>query len=148
MNSRRITPGVLIFLAGGVAVCGLVGCGGGGLSTYSAGGKVTFPDGTPLAGGWVEFQPVNSEHAVSARGEIQADGTFELGTNEPGDGAIEGEHRALVTPPPFQGDRDEMTSVPETIDRKFQQFDTSGLKFTVTAGGDNHFEIQVTRPGQ
>ena len=125
-----------------------LGCDKGELPTYPVRGKVTFPDGTPLEGGRVEFEPVDSAHHVSARGVIASDGTFRLGTFKPGDGALEGEHRAIVMPPLPVGDRDEMKSLPVTIDPRFQRFDSSGLKFTVSKSGDNDFHIQVTRPGQ
>ena len=118
------------------------------MPTYPARGKVTFPDGTRLEGGRVEFEPVASKHRVSARAVIQPDGTFELGTFRPGDGALEGEHRAIVMPPLPIGDLDEMKSLPMTIDPRFQRFDSSGLKFTVNRNGDNEFHIQVARPGQ
>ncbi len=78
----------------------LVGCGSGGVRTYPVGGTVTFPDGTPLAGGLVQFRSVTGEHRVGARGAIQEDGSYQLGTFESGDGVVEGDHEALVTPPP------------------------------------------------
>ena len=124
----------------------LAGCSGQ-VPTYKAGGKVTLPDGTPMNSGHVEFRPVDSEHLVSARGTIQADGTFELSTFETGDGAIEGEHQVLVrpmhlgggTPPPGMP-----VFKPVQIDKRFADFSTSGLRFTVTRDtAKNHFEIQV-----
>lgn len=147
MKARMLTCVLPVWLAFAVGVGMLGGCGSGHPPTYRAGGKVTFADGRPLPGGWVEFQPVDSQHRVSARGEIQPDGTFELGTFGPRAGAIEGEHRALVTPPPLQGDRDDMKSVPLVIDPRFQRFETSGLKYTVTrSASENRFQIQVTPP--
>lgn len=126
----------------------LAGCGGGPLPTYEAGGTVTFPDGKPLSGGWVEFQPVEAPLSVGARGEIQPDGTFRLGTFESGDGAIEGEHRALVVPPLPEGDRDETPTPRWIIDPRFFRVETSGLRFTVSQDASkNQFHIEVTRPG-
>ena len=126
----------------------MAGCGGQPLPTYEAGGKVAFANGTPLRGGWVEFQPADTSHNVSARGEIQSDGTFRLGTFSPGDGAIEGEHRVLVVPPLPEGDRDE-TPIPRwIIDPKYFRFETSGLRFRVDRDeSKNRFEIRVTPPG-
>lgn len=141
--SRQVTSLIVAAL-----VMVVPGCGEDGVPTYPARGKVTFPDGTPLEGGRVEFEPVASEHRVSARAVIQPDGAFELGTFQPGDGALEGEHRAIVMPPLPIGDREGMKSLPLMIDPRFQRFDTSGLKFTVTRDSDNEFNIQVTSPGQ
>ena len=135
-------------LIGAALLIVAAGCGEDGVPTYPAHGKVTFPDGTPLEGGRVEFEPVASEHRVSARAVIQPDGAFELGTFQPGDGALEGEYRAIVMPPLPIGDREGMKSLPVMIDPRFQRFDTSGLKFTVTRDGDSEFHIQVARPGQ
>ena len=118
------------------------------MPTYPVRGKVTFPDGTPLEGGRVEFELVSSKHRVSARGVIRPDGSFELGTFQPGDGALAGEHRAIVMPPLPIGDRDGVDSLPVIIDPHFQRFDSSGLKFTVTPDGDNEFHIPVFGPGQ
>ena len=100
MMSHRSLMGVVLM---GMASIALVGCGGGPVPTYRAGGKVVFPDGKPMQGGNVEFRAVNKTPAGDnpvARGEIQSDGTFELSTFRPGDGAVEGEHLALVVPPP------------------------------------------------
>jgi hypothetical protein len=123
-----------------------VGCGGRKLPTYPARGKVVFADGTPLAGGTVEFCPVESEKAVTARGQIQLDGSFGLGTFQLDDGAIEGEHRVLVCPAPPK--RFGLASDPKlALDLRFTQFDTSGLKFTVTRDpGRNRFILQVDHP--
>ena len=132
-----------------LAACGLLlaGCGGQPLPTYPAGGKVVFPDGTPLTGGWVEFQPVQAAKPVGARGEIQPDGTFRLSTFAAGDGAVEGEHRALVQPPLQGPDVEAAFFAPPIIDPRLRDFETSGLKFTVTRSrAKNHFEIQVQRP--
>ena len=137
-------------------LCMLIGgCGGGGpVPTYQVKGTVTFPNGTPLPGGLVEFKAVSSEHNISARGHIQPDGTFEMETFTLADGAIEGDHLVAVMPPEPQGmrDRDAMgltpPVIPEIIDRKFSRFETSGIKFTVTRDpAKNQLHIQVTRPG-
>ena len=141
---------LLYFPVSSIAILwiGVLGCGEVKVQTYPVYGKVTFPDGTPLQGGRVELEPVNTSHHGSSRGVIQSDGTFQLGTFKPGDGALEGEYRAIVIPPlPFI-EPEERNSMPLIIDQRFQQFETSGLKFTVTSDGDNEFHIQVARPGQ
>lgn len=134
----------------------ICGCGDGRLETYLVKGRVTFTDGAPLPRGTIEFQPalqaVNAKSAdptgrVGARGAINEDGTFEMSTFEPGDGAIEGKHRVLVTAglPPGPIDPFAPNSKP-LIHARFQRFETSGLEFTVTPDGENDFEITVERP--
>ena len=123
------------------------GCGGGARPLYRGGGKVAFADGKPLAGGWVELKPVGSDLKTSSRGQIQEDGTFELSTFEPGDGAYEGEYLVAVVPPPSVNPN-KMQFPPPAIHPKFSRFETSGFKFTVSPdAAKNQFAILVTRPG-
>ena len=127
----------------------LVGCGSG-ARTYPAGGRVTFPDGSPLDGGAVEFRSLDTDPSVSARGMINADGTFSLTTYESDDGAVEGKHQALIVPKRPDGHRWEelrFSGQPPPFDPRFQRFDTSGLTFTVTRQhSENDFHITVERP--
>jgi hypothetical protein len=87
------------------AVAALVaaGCGGGPDTPYPVQGTV-YLDEEPareLAGGTVTFN--STELHKSASGEIQADGTYRLGTLKPGDGAIPGKYQVTVSPPEKAG---------------------------------------------
>jgi hypothetical protein len=125
------------------------GCGESGATAYRAGGKVVFADGAPLTVGNVEFRPTGMEPAVSARGRIHPDGTFQLSTFKSGDGALEGEHQAMVSMPPFLGAPSQPGAASPTIDPRFTRFETSGLKFTVTKdAAKNQFVIEVARPSK
>ena len=135
------------------AACCLVmgcffGCDSGDLPVYAVKGRVTFPDGTPVGAGWVEFRPVETPRPVVSRGEIQADGTFELSTFKPGDGVIKGRHRAIVRPKMLFMKK-ERTEVPAVaIDPRFGSYDTSGLEFTVSENpAENEFTLVVEPPG-
>jgi hypothetical protein len=121
---------------------GASGCGGPRL--YPVQGRVLFPDGTPLKGGWVVFEPVEATDDVSARGRIQSDGTFRLGTVRDDDGAVAGRHRVLVVPP-LPPKLDERNPPPPPIHARFRSFDTSNLAFVVKPG-PNEFEIRVEKP--
>ncbi len=138
-----IGPGAVILLA--VVVAAVSGCGDSDrLSTYDVQGKVTFPDGSPLEGGQITFQSV--EHGLSATGEIRSDGTFELTTYEPGDGAVAGLHRvAVMAAIPRNVDTDE-GGYRSPIQSRFQDTLSSGLEFTVTEDGPNDASIKVDRP--
>jgi len=141
MRTARIWP------AWGLVLPLAFGCGEGHPPTYPAGGTVTFPDGKLLSGGWVEFQPIEAPQAVSARGAIEPDGTFRLGTFSPDDGALEGRHRVLVVPPTPAVDIDAVEEIPEVIDPRYRRFETSGLQFVVTRDpARNRFAITVERP--
>jgi hypothetical protein len=120
---------------------GVAGCGGRRL--YPVQGKVVFQDGTPLTGGLVVFEAVDPAAKVCASGPIRDDGTFRLGTDKEGDGAVAGRHRVLVVPPvpPKLQER----NPPTPIHPRFQHFDTSKLEFTVVPG-PNEFTIVVEKP--
>lgn len=129
----------------------LAACSNGGVATYRTGGKVVFTDGKPLTGGVVEFRAVGGQNRVTARGPIQPDGSFRLSTFRNNDGAVEGEHSALVCPPqPVQEPGTPvLKNIPLIIDPRFTRFETSGLKFTVTNDpAKNEFTLQVEPPRQ
>ncbi len=116
------------------------------LPTYPATGTVQWEDGTPVAGGgdaFVVFESV--ERKVTATGAIHADGTFEVGTYEPEDGAVEGRHRVSVTPPTAEGDPDSQRPA-ASFPAKYRNLDTSGLEVKVTLKGENHFTLVLTGP--
>src|SRR5262245_37867126 len=78
----------------------LIGATGFGNQTYfPVTGKVRHKDGTPVTAGLVIFEPVNQK--IGARGEIHADGSYQMGTKTSSDGALEGDYKVLVAPPPL-----------------------------------------------
>jgi hypothetical protein len=80
-----------------VVLLPLAGCGG---NQAPVTGKLTHK-GVPVRGGTVFFSPVGADDTAGkpASAEVQADGTFALGTNQPGDGAVVGRHRVTYSPP-------------------------------------------------
>lgn len=122
----------------------LLGCGRSGHSTYPAGGRVRFADGSPLTTGWVEFESRTLSPPLTARGAIQPDGTFRLGTYAVGDGAVEGPHRAIVSVPVSNEAADHPDGSQRVLDAKYGDFEKSGLEFEVARdGARNQFEIVV-----
>jgi hypothetical protein len=127
----------------------LLGCGKG-EATYPVTGKVTYPDGTPLVNAQVSFE--STTKPISAVGRTDASGVYKLTTYKPEDGAIRGEHRIAVLPPPQptpehddeSGKPLEYKQVPPPIDAKYLRFDTSGLTCTVDKAMT--FDITVTKP--
>jgi hypothetical protein len=145
MNTFRFHVRTII---GSLIILTLLGCGGK-QTTYRAGGKVKYGDGTPVTTGWVSFRSLNAEKEnVVARGAIQTDGTFELTTFKPGDGAVEGRHRAMVM---ALNPRNERTGAsgpppPPLVSSRYSNYETSGLEFTVTdSPSQNRFEIVVAK---
>lgn len=144
---RKRTAFRLVLAVGAVALA--AGCGEDHPPTYPVRGRVTYADGTPLARGWIELEPVSRVPAVTARGQIQADGTFELTTFESGDGAVAGKHRAAVVVPLPEGAGDDPRALELAIDPRFNSFETSGLEFAVSSEVDeNRLDVIVARLGE
>ncbi len=129
------------------------GCSDSNPPTYPASGKVSLTDGTPLSGGQIAFQLKNDPAAATAQARIAPDGTFQLGTYQQTDGALEGTHGVLVIPPraprtpaweaEMQQGRSSSAATLQ-IDHRYFGFDTSPLIFTVTSDASkNHFDIRL-----
>lgn len=114
--------------------------------TAPARGTVTF-QGKPLAFGSVMFQPVGGQ---PARGVIQPDGSFELSTYVPGDGAAVGAHRVRITC--YEGQNPQVLAANPGIEptlgkalipEKYALLDTSSLTATVAPSRTNEFEFEL-----
>lgn len=133
MNATGLSCGALCALL-------LAGCGS---NFYTVKGKVVFPDGKPMEGGWVNFEKFESGITHSADSPVQPDGTFELRTVKPGDGVPPGKYRVLVKAQELtlaEGQR----RTPR-IHPKYESFDTSGIEVTVEPK-TNFVTINVTKP--
>jgi hypothetical protein len=113
-------------------------------TTYIVHGMVVYPDGKPLTKGTVEFEAVDEERPITASSEIEADGTFQLGTFAPKDGAIPGrQHIAVITDAEIgtEAERPEFLP-PAVVASRFSEFKTSGLE-TVVEPRMNNVLIEV-----
>jgi hypothetical protein len=119
-------------------IIAIAGCGRG---LHPVQGKVTLPDGTPVAGAMVEFEGEEGNKDITPRGDVQADGSYRLGTYKPGDGAPAGKYRVLVVPPPMVNAE---APNPSPFNARFSDFNASGLEFEVKPG-KNEFSITVTK---
>lgn len=130
-----------------VGLLSFTGCGSGMPTTYPVHGEVVFADGSPLKGGRVEFRIEPEEgKRINARGEIAVDGTFKLTTFSPNDGALAGEHEVVIVPIASLISIGEQPPPPEPIDPKYGRYETSGLKFRVEPGQENHCVFTVSPP--
>jgi hypothetical protein len=115
---------------------------GGGPALYPVRGKVVYEDGSPMPEGFVVAEMKDGDTVVMMRGEIHPDGTFQLGSLRPGDGARPGKYRVLVT---GRARAPAEEHLPPVIDTKFQSFETSGLEVEVRKA-PNDFTFKVTKP--
>jgi hypothetical protein len=125
-----------------VAISLLLGIAGCGPGLHPVRGKVTLPNGKPAAGSQVVFEGGPVGTTISARGDVREDGSYELGTFEPGDGVVPGTYRVQVNPPPMVNAE---AAAASPFNPKYSSFATSGLEFEVKRGGKNEYPIQVTR---
>jgi len=96
MNRKPRTLYNVAAAAGLAALALAAGCGKGELPTAPVSGTVTF-NGQPLTSGKVEFK--SETHGISAWGNIQPDGTYQLytyGSEKSPDGAVLGKHKVAV----------------------------------------------------
>jgi len=89
----RFLPLTLVCLAIALLPC-LAGCHSDQLPTYPVEGTIRFEDGSFPKFGDIEFY--SATHRINARGKINRDGSFKVGTYEPNDGAVEGNHKIIV----------------------------------------------------
>lgn len=117
-------------------------------ATAPVAGTVTI-DGEPLTSGLVTFWP---EGGRTAKGYIQEDGTYTLGTYERADGATPGLHKISITfvskEPPNRPNFDapeppRRQVAPSPIPRKYTNPNSSGLTFDVKAGEDNQVSLEL-----
>lgn len=142
----------------------LAGCGGSGRpDVVPAGGTVTY-EGEPLANASVTFTPASGPPAV---GTTDAQGKFTLRSGTQ-DGAVPGTHKVSVfavdaqfTPPdnlpdPETDPEGYHTAVEEAmnenppsskllIPQRYTRPVTSGLSFDITEGGENQFDVKLTK---
>jgi hypothetical protein len=122
------------------------GCSGG-PGIYPVEGVVVYADDASpakeLSGYTVEFESLNRVDGkiLSAVGTIRPDATFTLTTNRPGDGALTGEHRVLISPPVVNSDG---PAPPRNIDAKYCAYETSGLTATIKPQ-KNKIELKIDR---
>jgi hypothetical protein len=128
-----------------LALCLVLGVGGCGSGKYPVRGTVTLEDGTPLTRGLVIFERVGEGRPMTARGNIQADGRYELSTDKPGDGAPPGLYKVVINPLDTSDVPDEKKILP--FDLKYLNLRSSGLECEVKPGV-NEYPIKLLRGAQ
>lgn len=125
------------WMPGLACVLCLTGCGDGSPRTYTVKGKVVYRGSQqPVTVGTVLFESTSTPK-VQASGEIQPDGTFELGSDLGKPGTVAGEHRVLIQPPILE------TGQKPIVKRQYTSFSTSKLTVTVKPNNSNNLTIEV-----
>jgi hypothetical protein len=126
----RAGPGVRVLA--GCCLLALAGCGSK-LTVYPVKGRVTF-NGKPVTMGTVAFHAAD-DRVPLVRGELQADGSFELTTYRKGDGAAPGKYQITVhafTPGRGVEGQDADYQPPRPlVPLKYTRLDQSPLTWTV-----------------
>jgi hypothetical protein len=133
------------FAALAVLMAAIAGCGNSQLKTHPVHGQFKYEDGTFPKFGEVEFY--NAQHRLNARGKINRDGTFTVGTFKEADGAVAGKHRVVVmqhVTSPLTAraltDRNVQHDHGKLLSPHYYDYRTSDLECEVLEQGDNRFE--------
>ena len=137
MVFQQILPATVI-----LCTLAITGCNSDQLPTYPTTGKVQFEDGVPVRFGSIEFY--NRQHELTARGKIDRNGNYELGTFEAGDGAVAGEHKVVIIqaimPTPFLMPQNPGDPSPQNhgrhVNKDYATYATSTLQCTVKEGNN------------
>lgn len=118
----------------------VVGCGASHeLETAQVRGRVSL-DGEPLRSGYVMILPSKGR---MARGAINEDGAFVMGSYTDNDGAQIGDHPVVVTPVPAdEGMSKERRG--RKIPKRYRRAATSRLRVTVEPSGLDDWRIELT----
>ena len=106
-------------------------------------GKVTYND-EPVTSGTITFA---AEDKPAAYGDLQPDGSYELQTEKPGDGATPGSYKVFVVAMQDQGGAlpEERSPLPApTIPIKYTSLATSDLTAEVEPGKENVINFNLT----
>jgi hypothetical protein len=127
-----------------VVILSALGCGPEHRQTYPVRGVITQHDSQPLNGGIVSFTTETELYGqVVAKGQISADGSFQLSTYKVNDGAVAGRHQVTIRPAMGGGEAGAFASSP--IAKKYLGLDTTDLEFEINEE-EKELMIQLDRP--
>lgn len=122
-----------------LATMGVAGCGGTGSDGMAPVQGVVTLDGKPLTSGFVFVTPAEGR---SAKGTIQVDGSFVLGTNAIADGVKTGTHPVSVKPPPAREGMP-LSDTAKALPTLYTSARTSGLTVEVKPNTDNQLTLEL-----
>jgi hypothetical protein len=104
---------------------------------YAVNGRITYADGSPFEGqGFIVAEGDGGAAPVMARSTIRVDGTFTLAGRHEREGMLAGMYRLRLIPPRGGGEGgiDDPGGPRLPFDRRFLEFETSGLTYEVGPG--------------
>jgi hypothetical protein len=131
-------------LVASLVMVALAGCGGesnplSGLKLYPVKGKVTLPDGKPLASGRVVF--VATKSTITSTAKTESDGSFTFKGGAGGDGLPEGEYKIRLEAEGVTGAKKGTPPFPT----RYMDEDASELTATVKPDeSSNDFDFKLT----
>jgi hypothetical protein len=138
LSAGKVTAAILA-----LAIAAVVGCGPKHPATASVKGKVLL-NGQPLTLGSVGTIPAAGR---AARGDIQPDGSFELQTFAPRDGALIGKHKVAVVAYDSSGGKGPESEYGKLlVPKRYANYETSGLTIDVKEGEANTPTLELKSP--
>jgi hypothetical protein len=135
MHSRLVSIALLALV---------VGCSSGNeFPTAKVRGKITYRN-NPVPNGTVLFVPQGDK--PTATGELNSDGTYELTTYEPGDGAVLGPHTIMITAVEEMTDKlpEQRSGTPKAlVPVQYTSNSTSGLTAEVNDTDVNTIDFEL-----
>lgn len=127
-----------------VVLAAISGCGSDRIPAYPTRGRVVFSDGKPVKLGSVEL--LSPDRKITAVGTIRTDGTFVLGTYSSDDGAVVGEHQAIVTQLIIDdGLQKHELDHGDPVDPRFGNYSSSPLRVTIKELDSNEITLTVEK---
>lgn len=143
-NSRKRNPSGMFAAWLLLTIC--IGCSDR-PQTYPIQGHAQFSDGTPVQFG--EIETFQGDQKLNARGTINKDGSFQLGTFSADDGVLAGKHQVVITQfsaTPLSGNVRFDTIEHDhghQMDQKYRSYKTSPLTFEIIPGETKDITLTI-----
>ncbi|HAV31590.1 MAG TPA: hypothetical protein DC058_01635 [Planctomycetaceae bacterium] len=112
--------------------------------SYPAAGLLTFR-GRPVPNADIVLFPEDSTwpETVRPRARTKEDGTFEVWTSEPGDGAPAGSYKVTLVRTEVGFSKGAVVAKPNDLPRKYERPDSSDLRVTIAPGESKVLAISL-----
>ena len=120
------------------------GCSSDRVPTYPVNGQVVFENGNPVRHGKIELE--SREYGTTATGTIDQNGRFVLGTYTADDGAVAGEHDAIVVQMVIaDGSFEHTIDHGDPAPARYATYEKSPLTVSVAPDSNNTVTITISK---